>query len=1173
MSEISDRAWNQDLLKQQIIILEAIATYQPLSHIIRQLIETVETLIPNRIASFLFYDPKQNCLGSGEAINLPDEYVQALEGLAVSPKAGCCGTAAYRKQPVIVSDIASDPLWENFRDLPLTYGLRAAWSYPILGANNELLGTFCCYCSTVAEPTKRDLELTQVISHLAALAITQDRIRKERDQKLALVEAAVDGIGIFKDDYFCYLNQAHANIFGYESPSELIGRSWEELYESDEVERVKQEIFPAVKQQGYWQGRMIAKRKDGTTFPQDLSLTLVDQKQMICVGRDISDRVQAELDLQESEQRYQLAAEGAKVGVWDWNLETNEVYVAPNLKALLGYHDHEIPNTMQDWTQLVHPDDVRKVNQAIENHLAGTTDLLEVEHRMVHKNGSILWFLARGQYQSNPQGRADRIIGSNTDITDRKEAELAREVAIAAQNKRDRYLQSLTEIQQKLLTAPELTISVYQEILSILGPTAQASRAYFFKIHHNENQQWVISQQAEWCAEGVPPEIDNSHLQNLPIASAPLLSQAITTKTVYSNYVNNLPSPEQEILTSQGIQSILILPLFVDHELFGLIGFDQCDYPREWEAIETNLLSWAANSIAIAQEKQQSQQALIESETKYRSIFENITQGIFQVTLDGKYLSANTFLAHLYGFDFPDELIQTITNIPEQLYINPKHWHELIQSTLQAGMVTNVESQVYRRDGTTIWISVTQKAVYDQQQGHFLYFEGIVEDITARKQAEDQLYYQAFHDGLTGLWNRTWFVQTLESAINAYEQGITENCYAVFFIDLNRFKIINDSLGHIFGDEILKQVAHRLDNQASSDQFIARFGGDEFALLATDIVNQQDCCQIAQQLLNRFKEPFFLKGNRYSISASIGIALGDLYYQSPEEVLRDADAAMYDAKAKGKGYMFFETEIRERVLSSLWLENDLEGAIERGEFQLRYQPLVYLATNELYGFEVLLRWFHPQRGAISPGHFIPIAEESGVIKELDAWVLRQSCRQLYQWQTQFSKAKALVISINLSPVELLQPNFVKRVEATLNEAGISPHCIHLELTETAFLDDTCLKIFQQLQALGVQISIDDFGTGQSSLSRLHQIPLSTIKIDRAFVRQFNQGSSSEAIVQTILTLANCLGVNTLSEGIETAQQRDTLINLGCLLGQGYFYSSPVPARVAANLLEAGHVTN
>ncbi|MDR9403998.1 MAG: EAL domain-containing protein, partial [Halothece sp. Uz-M2-17] len=834
--------------------------------------------------------------------------------------------------------------------------------------------------------------------------------------------------------------------------------------------------------------------------------------------------------------------------------------------------DEEISNRMEDWAQLIHPDDVEKVNHALEDYFAGNSLFFDVEHRMIHKNGSIIWILARGQGQRDTQERIHRMIGSDTDITVRKEAELAEKEARKAQQERDRYLQSLTEIQQKLLTASDLNLALYQDILKLLGETAQTSRSYFFTAHRNKQGQWLISQQAEWCAQRITPQIDNPQLQNLPLAETmPLLMETLFAQEVYSHHVVNLPPRDRNALESQGIQSILVFPLFVNRELFGLIGFDQCDHQRKWSDLEMNFLRWATNSIAIAQEKQHSQNALLESEKKYRSIFENITQGIFQITIEGQYLSANPFLAHLYGYDSPDDLIASITNLPEQLYVDPQRRHKLAQLTLEYGTAKNFESQVYRKDGRKIWISVTQHAVYDST-GHFLYFEGVVEDITARKAAEDQLYYQAFHDGLTQLSNRTWFVQRLEGAIYAYENGFTENCYAVFFIDLDRFKIINDSLGHMTGDELLKQVGDRLAEITTDSDLIARFGGDEFALLATNITCQEDCCYIAQQLIDSFQDPFLLKGNRYFIGASIGIALGDLYYKTPEEVLRDADAAMYEAKAKGGGYVFFQPEIRERVLSCLLLENDLDGAIEREEFQLHYQPLVYLENNQLYGFEVLLRWIHPQRGAISPAHFIPIAEQTGVIKDLDAWVLKQSCRQLRQWQNEFSNAQDLVISVNLSPVELLQPNLVEQIAQTLKTEAIPPHCIRLELTETAFLDDTRLEVFQHLQTLGIQISIDDFGTGESSLSRLHQLPLNTIKVDRIFVQQLDQGHSGEALVQTILNLAHSLGVNTLSEGIESAQQRDILLNLGCLLGQGYFYSPPVSVNVATAMLAEGNIS-
>lgn len=982
-----------------------------------------------------------------------------------------------------------------------------------------------------------------------------------------IVETSQEGVWVINSQgETIYVNPEMARLLGY-SVEEMLGRSLFDFM--DETWGTYAEELKQRRERGISEDlRFCFLRSDGSPLWTDCSTNpLYDQKGnyigAMALIKDISDRVQVEQALCESEQRYQLAAEGARVGVWDWNRETNEFY-SPNLKQLLGYEDDEVSNQLDEWLQkLVHPDDLDGVKKTVEAYLTGKRSTFELEHRMIHKNGDIIWFLARGEAQRNQQGKIARIVGSNTDITARKAAELLTEKAQADRDKRDKYLRSLAKVQKKLLTALDITPFLYQEVVKILGKTAQVSRAYIFQASQNEKQQWFICQQAQWCADGITPQRNEVLLDSL----RPSLGRALSEKEVYLNQIRELPVTEQAIWRSWGIQSTLILPLLVNQEVLGFVGFDQCDYEREWTHLEVNLLQWSASAIAIGLEKQQSQQALLESEKKYRSIFENITQGIFQITSQGKYISANPFLAKLYGYQSSQELIQTITDVAQQLYVNPKRRQTLNELTLEYGTARNFESQVYHKDGRIIWISETQHAVYDQQ-GNFLYFEGVVEDISARKKAEDQLHYQAFHDGLTNLSNRTWFVQRLEGAIYAYKQGMTTNCYAVFFIDLDRFKIINDSLGHLIGDELLKKVAQRLDENISSEQLLARFGGDEFALLVTNIVDQNDCDKIAEKILNSFKKPFVLKENRYLLGASIGIAMGDIYYQTPEQVLRDADAAMYEAKDKKIGYAFFQPEIRERVLSSLLLEQELEGAIQRKEFELFYQPLVYLENHQLYGFEVLLRWFHPQRGAISPARFIPIAEQSNLIKDLDAWVFRESCRQFSQWQNQFAMAKDLVMSVNLSPINLLKPNLVKQIETTLQETKISPHSIRLEITETAFLDDDYLKILQQLETLGVQISIDDFGTGESSLSRLHKLPLSTLKIDKAFVQELEQSYSSETIAQTIITLAEGLKIKTLAEGIETAQQREILLGLGCLLGQGYFYSPPVTTAAATKMLQA-----
>ncbi|MDJ1182522.1 EAL domain-containing protein [Roseofilum sp. BLCC_M143] len=630
------------------------------------------------------------------------------------------------------------------------------------------------------------------------------------------------------------------------------------------------------------------------------------------------------------------------------------------------------------------------------------------------------------------------------------------------------------------------------------------------------------------------------------------------------------------------LEAYLGTPICVEDKMYGTLSFfasEERSQPfTEADCDTIELMAKDISRFITAHhnelKRQQVELALRESELKYRSIFENVSQGIFQSSIEGRYLSVNPFLADLYGYATPQELIVQITDIANQLYVDPQRRQQLQDLIEEQSTVYNIESQVYRRDGEIIWVSETQRGVWDDR-GNLLYYEGTVEDITARRLAEEQLQYNAYHDRLTGLKNRTWFIDRLKETIASYHRGEMQ-LYSVLFIDLDRFKVINDSLGHWVGDDLLQRVAQRLQETLERDLppsmtlTLARFGGDEFAVLLGGLEHMAEATTIAQQLVDAMDTPFSMADYEFSLGASIGVTGATADYQLPDELLRDADLAMYQAKAKGGGqFVCFEKIMHPRAVARLQLEHDLTRALELEELSLCYQPVICLRTGDLKGFEALLRWNHTQKGWISPAEFIPVAEEVGFIGKLGWWVLQQSCAQLQHWREHLSRTRTLAINVNLSLVQLKQTNLVGRIENLLRSHHLPGSCLNLEITETSFMETSQLdaSILQQLKGLGLGLSIDDFGTGYSSLSRLHQLPLDIIKIDRAFVDGIETDSSKEAIAQTIISLAHHLGAQLVCEGIETTAQCLKLQELGCEYGQGYLFSRPLTTDATTKLLQ------
>lgn len=448
----------------------------------------------------------------------------------------------------------------------------------------------------------------------------------------------------------------------------------------------------------------------------------------------------------------------------------------------------------------------------------------------------------------------------------------------------------------------------------------------------------------------------------------------------------------------------------------------------------------------------------------------------------------------------------------------------------------------------------------------------VMRDVTQQRQVADQLLYDALHDALTGLPNRLLFRDRLAHAVQVVEQ-CNDRDFALLLLDLDRFQVINDSLGHHLGDQLLSLMAQRIKTCLKPEDTLAHIGGDEFAILLENIQSEQDAVAIAEQLLQALSQPCHVEGHEVFMTVSIGIVFSTAFYEQPDDLLRNADIAMYRAKNLGRArHQVFENSMHKRAVTLLQLENDLRRAIERQEFSLQYQPIIALGSERLTGFEALLRWHHPERGLVSPAEFIPLAEDAGLIIPIGHWVLREACRQMQAWLTRWQPAtpadRPLTMSVNLSARQFAQADLIEQVDAILAATQLEGRHLKLEVTESVIMGnaEAAAVMLQKLKDRGIRIAVDDFGTGYSSLSYLYRLPIDTLKIDRSFINSVDKDGEKLELVRTIVSLAWNIGMDIVAEGIETPTQLAQLRSLRCEAGQGFLFSQPLDAEAAAGLM-------
>lgn len=581
----------------------------------------------------------------------------------------------------------------------------------------------------------------------------------------------------------------------------------------------------------------------------------------------------------------------------------------------------------------------------------------------------------------------------------------------------------------------------------------------------------------------------------------------------------------------------------------------------------TSYVKSVAASTVQAEQAERHLKEMQASEERFRSAFDLAPIGMALVAPDGRWIQVNQSLSEIVGYS-ESELkrlsFQAITHVAD-LPTFLRHINGVLEGRTLTGQM---EKRYIHKRGHEVWVLAGISLIRDSQsQSAHLIFQ--IQDITDRKRAEQQLVHDAFHDALTGLPNRAWFMEQLQRSLDQAKKQ-PERLFAMLFLDLDRFKLINDSIGHLVGDQLLLGIAQRLRHCVRIGDKVARLGGDEFTILLDGLRDENEAIEIAERIQKQVSQRFILNGYETFTTASIGIAFSNIGYDRAEDFLRDADTAMYQAKFLGKArHVIFDKGMHAHAVNLLQLETDLRRAIDRHEFFIQYQPIVSLETGRLSGFEALVRWQHPERGLIPPDKFIAVAEETGCIISIGRWVLFEACRQMQQWHEAYKPREPLFVSVNLSTKQFSQTNLLEEVIQTLKATRLDPRALKLEITESIVMEniETVNNTLEKIRALGVGLSIDDFGTGYSSLSYLHRLPIDTLKIDRSFVTRMNEYNENKEIIRTIIVLAQNLGKHVIAEGVETRQQVELLRELRCHSGQGYLFSRPLTAEAVSKMIE------
>ena len=844
-------------------------------------------------------------------------------------------------------------------------------------------------------------------------------------------------------------------------------------------------------------------------------------------------------------ERFSMLFEKASVGIIALGADGHAVEANPAVERMLGYSPGELTNL--SITAFTHPDDVEASEDLYRALLDDEHASYQYAKRYVRKDGEVIWCRVSVWRDGSANDSGQVAIAMIEDITQAKQAELE------AQERAGR-LERIIATQRDVAAAASGDL---EHVMQVIVERAQAlTRAEGAMVSLIDGDDIVTR-----AAGGIASRF----LHNRRPMSNTISSHAIRARgAILIEHAEDDPRLNTQLLKLVGDRSHICVPLFAGDRPVGAVSVMSTseterlnEEDRQTLELLAGVLSEGVSRAAESEAKRKQLDAL----ARFEAIYQGALGGVLVISIDGHVMDANPAMVQLLGLDAPDQIDREFVH-----YVHPEDRTRVVSKVheLLAGDLNSLHQQhrLVRADGQIIWVSASLSIVRGTD-GTPSFGILMVQDETERKAAEEALLrqselneHQALHDGLTGLPNRTLFRDRIEQAIAVARRDSGQ--LAVAMMDLDRFKDVNDSLGHHAGDALLVEVGRRLRGILRSSDTVARLGGDEFGVLISQPRTTSDVAVVIGKMRAALEQSVMVEGLALPAEGSIGIAMFPAHGRDVETLLRHADTAMYSAKETKAGYMFYDGSRREADPARLTLLSELRRAIEQRELVLHYQPKATLSSGTVSSVEALLRWNHPERGMVRPDEFIPLAQQTGLIKPLTLYVLDEALGQCRDWQR---AGLTLSVAVNLSVRNLLDADFPHQVKRLLQKRGVDPSLLQLEITESTMLSDPVRtkRVLDKLAAMGIALSIDDFGTGYSSLSYLSQLPVTEIKIDRSFVMNMAESDNDAVIVRSTIDLGRNLGLQVVAEGVETEQAWEELNQLGCTLAQGYYLSRPVPA--------------